>query len=61
MGRDLTRRAQSGTPPRRSRPHPVRVGSGAEMDVNTGPWELIFQDASTNKATMDAYNRRPDS
>ena len=37
------------------------VGFGAEMDVNTGPWELIFQDASTNKATMDAYNRRPDS
>lgn len=36
------------------------VGFGAEMDVNTGPWELVLQDASTNKATIDAYNRRPD-
>jgi hypothetical protein len=35
------------------------VGFGREMDVNTGPWELIFQDASTNKATLDRYNRRP--
>ena len=37
------------------------VGFGREMDVNTGPWALIFQDASTNKSTLDAYNRRPDS
>jgi hypothetical protein len=36
------------------------VGFGKEMDVNTGPWELIFQDASTTKATLDRYNRRPD-
>jgi hypothetical protein len=35
------------------------VGFGKEMDVNTGPWELTFQDASTNKATLDKYNRRP--
>lgn len=35
------------------------AGFGAEMDINTGPWELVFQDASTNKATVDAYNRRP--
>ncbi|WP_329176586.1 helix-turn-helix domain-containing protein [Streptomyces sp. NBC_01477] len=35
------------------------VGFGTEMDVNTGPWDLIFQDASTNKATLDAYNHRP--
>lgn len=35
------------------------VGFGKEMDVNTGPWELIFQDASTSKATLDAYNRPP--
>lgn len=35
------------------------VGFGTEMDVNTGPWELIFQDASTNKASMDAYNHPP--
>lgn len=36
------------------------AGFGKEMDVNTGPWELIFQDASTNKSTLDRYNRRPD-
>lgn len=36
------------------------VGFGAEMDVNTGPWELVFQDASTNQATMSKYNRRPE-
>ncbi|MDJ0345420.1 helix-turn-helix transcriptional regulator [Streptomyces sp. H10-C2] len=35
------------------------VGFGKEFDVNTGPWELIFQDASTSKATLQAYNRRP--
>ncbi|MET7705424.1 XRE family transcriptional regulator [Micromonospora sp. NPDC005413] len=32
------------------------VGFGKDMDVNTGPWELIFQDASTSKATLDRYN-----
>jgi transcriptional regulator with XRE-family HTH domain len=36
------------------------VGFGKEMDVNTGPWELVFQDASTTKTTLDRYNRRPD-
>lgn len=35
------------------------VGFGKEMDINTGPWELIFQDASTSRATLDAYNRPP--
>ncbi|MDI9886809.1 XRE family transcriptional regulator [Streptomyces sp. HNM0645] len=35
------------------------VGFGKEFDVNTGPWELVFQDASTNKATLETYNRRP--
>jgi transcriptional regulator with XRE-family HTH domain len=35
------------------------VGFGKEMDVNTGPWELVFQDPSTNKATLDRYNHRP--
>ncbi|MFD7444376.1 XRE family transcriptional regulator [Streptomyces sp. NPDC059909] len=35
------------------------VGFGKEFDVNTGPWELVFQDASTNKATLEAYNKRP--
>jgi len=36
------------------------VGFGKEMDVNTGPWELIFEDASTTKATLDKYTRRPE-
>jgi hypothetical protein len=35
------------------------VGFGKEMDVNTGPWELIFEDASTTRATLERYNRRP--
>jgi transcriptional regulator with XRE-family HTH domain len=36
------------------------VGFGRDMDVNTGPWELVFVDASTSKATLDRYNRPPD-
>lgn len=36
------------------------VGFGKEMDVNTGPWELVFQDASTNKVTLARYDRRPE-
>jgi len=35
------------------------IGFGKEMDVNTGPWELVFQDASTSQATLGRYNRRP--
>ncbi|WP_093788318.1 helix-turn-helix domain-containing protein [Actinacidiphila guanduensis] len=35
------------------------VGFGKEFDINTGPWELVLQDASTNRATLDAYNRLP--
>jgi hypothetical protein len=37
------------------------VGFGKDMDVNTGPWELIFRDASTSRATLDAYNRWPET
>lgn len=37
------------------------VGFGRGMDVNSGPWELVFMDASTNKATLDRYNRRPET
>ncbi|MGW0785739.1 XRE family transcriptional regulator [Streptomyces sp. NPDC002913] len=37
------------------------VGFGKEFDVNTGPWQLVFQDASTNKATLAAYNKRPEA
>ena len=36
------------------------VGFGQQLDVNTGPWELVFQDASTSRATLDRYNRRPE-
>jgi hypothetical protein len=36
------------------------VGFGKEFDINTGPWELVLQDASTNRATLDAYNRPPE-
>jgi hypothetical protein len=35
------------------------VGFGKEMDVNTGPWELRFEDASTTKATLERFNTRP--
>jgi hypothetical protein len=35
------------------------IGFGKELEVNTGPWELNFEDASTSKATLAAYDRRP--
>ncbi|WP_435178106.1 helix-turn-helix domain-containing protein [Actinacidiphila sp. bgisy145] len=35
------------------------VGFGKEMDMNTGPWELTFEDPSTNKATLARYARLP--
>lgn len=35
------------------------VGFGKDMEVNTGPWRLDFEDASTSKATIAAYDRRP--
>lgn len=35
------------------------VGFGKEFDINTGPWELVFQDASTSKVAMQKYNRPP--
>lgn len=35
------------------------VGFGKDFDVNTGPWELVFQTASTTKSALDEYNRRP--
>ncbi|MGW3753825.1 helix-turn-helix domain-containing protein [Streptomyces sp. NPDC005134] len=37
------------------------VGFGKEFDVNTGPWTLVFKDASTNKASMEKYNQRPEA
>lgn len=35
------------------------VGFGKDMDINTGPWELVFQDSSTKKSTLDRYNTPP--
>ena len=37
------------------------VGFGKEFDINTGPWELVFQDASTTKATLASYDRPPEA
>ncbi|WP_201851514.1 hypothetical protein [Myceligenerans indicum] len=36
------------------------VGFGRNMDVNSGPWELVFQDASTSQATIRTYTRPPE-
>lgn len=36
------------------------VGFGKEMDVNTGPWELRLQEASTHKGTTAKYSRKPE-
>ena len=35
------------------------VGFGRQMDVNTGPWQLVYEDSSTSRATLERYNRRP--
>lgn len=36
------------------------IGFGKSQDINTGPWELVFQDASTSKATLERYNHPPE-
>jgi transcriptional regulator with XRE-family HTH domain len=36
------------------------VGFGQQLEVNTGPWNLTFQTASTNRATLDSYSRLPE-
>lgn len=36
-------------------------GFGRDMDINTGPWELLFRDASTSKTTLDRYSRPPEA
>ncbi|MEU8955677.1 XRE family transcriptional regulator [Streptomyces sp. NPDC048518] len=36
------------------------LGFGRDYEVNSGPWELRLMDASTAKATLDSYNRRPE-
>lgn len=37
------------------------VGFGKDMDINTGPWELTFEDASTSKATLARYTDQPET
>jgi hypothetical protein len=37
------------------------VGFGKELDINSGPWELVFQEASTSKTVLDEYNRPPEA
>ncbi|KUJ69874.1 DNA-binding protein [Streptomyces albus subsp. albus] len=36
------------------------VGFGKDFDVNTGPWELVFKDSSTSKATLERFSRPPE-
>lgn len=36
------------------------VGFGQDFDVNTGPWELVLKEASTNKAALERYSRPPE-
>ncbi|MFJ9752994.1 DNA-binding protein [Streptomyces chartreusis] len=38
-------------------PDPAQ-GDSAHMEVNTGPWELVFVDPSTSQATIDLYSNR---
>jgi transcriptional regulator with XRE-family HTH domain len=37
------------------------VGFGKDMDINTGPWALTFQEASTTKATIAKYAQPPEN
>ncbi|PPJ15853.1 DNA-binding protein [Nocardia nova] len=37
------------------------VGFGKNFDVNVGPWELVLQDRSTSKATIEKYDRPPET
>jgi hypothetical protein len=37
------------------------IGFGKSFDINSGPWELVLQDRSTNKAAIEAYDRPPTS
>ncbi|MFC8043287.1 helix-turn-helix domain-containing protein [Nocardia sp. NPDC057353] len=36
------------------------IGFGKRFEINTGPWELVLQNSSTAKATVDAYDRPPE-
>ncbi|MBF6343267.1 helix-turn-helix transcriptional regulator [Nocardia cyriacigeorgica] len=33
------------------------IGFGKDFEINSGPWELVLQEASTSKSTLDAYQR----
>lgn len=35
------------------------VGFGRQLEINTGPWELVLQDASTGRAALDRHNHPP--
>lgn len=35
------------------------VGFGKELEINSGPWELAFKDASTGRATLERYSIDP--
>ncbi|WP_433730482.1 XRE family transcriptional regulator [Nocardia sp. CA-129566] len=37
------------------------IGFGKSFDINSGPWELILQDRSTSKATIEAFSRPPEA
>ncbi|MBT8225908.1 MAG: helix-turn-helix transcriptional regulator [Dactylosporangium sp.] len=34
-------------------------GFGRELEINSGPWELVFEDPSTSKATLERYTHHP--
>ncbi|MDI3423554.1 helix-turn-helix domain-containing protein [Streptomyces luteolus] len=35
------------------------IGFGKDFDVNSGPWELLLVETSTNKATLEGFKRAP--
>ncbi|MFI9507211.1 hypothetical protein [Nocardia sp. NPDC052566] len=36
------------------------IGFGKNFDINSGPWELVFQNADTTKTATTDYDRPPD-
>ncbi|MFC4125234.1 helix-turn-helix domain-containing protein [Nocardia rhizosphaerae] len=36
------------------------LGFGKDFEINSGPWELVLQNPSTSKATLDTYQRPPE-
>ncbi len=36
------------------------IGYGKDFDINTGPWSLVFKDASTGKAAVEKYSAPPE-